>query len=109
VQGDYLYISNRGDQSFKPYDSLSQYNIAANGSLTWTEMTSAYGLFPRSFEINKAGDYVAIGDQTSDNVAIVKRDTETGKLGPLVANLTVTGASSGEGNPAGLNTVIWAE
>lgn len=109
VQGDYLYVSNRGDQSFKPYDSMTQYKIAANGSLIWTEMTSSFGLVPRSFEINKAGDYVAIGDQTSDNVAIVKRDTETGKLGPLVANLTITGASSGEGNPVGLNTVIWAE
>ncbi|OSS50782.1 hypothetical protein B5807_04518 [Epicoccum nigrum] len=109
VQGDHLYLSNRGDQSFKPYDSLTQYNIAANGSLTWAELSSGYGLFPRSFEINKAGDYVAIGDQKSDNVAIVKRDTETGKLGPLVANLTVTGGSSGEGNPVGLNTVIWAE
>lgn len=109
VQGNYLYTSNRGDQTFKPYDSLTQYNIASNGSIVWTDLTSAYGLLPRSFEINKAGDYVAIGDQTSNNVAIVKRDTYTGKLGALAANLTITGGSSGEGNPTGLNTVIWAE
>ncbi|KAF9697077.1 hypothetical protein EKO04_004986 [Ascochyta lentis] len=110
VQGNFLYTSNRADQSFKPYDSLTQYTIAANGSIAWTEMTSSYGLLPRSFEINKAGDYVAIGGQTSDNVAIVKRDTTTGKLGSLVANLTVTGPSDPtSGNPTGLNTVIWAE
>ncbi|KAF3002115.1 hypothetical protein E8E13_009916 [Curvularia kusanoi] len=109
VQGNYLYTSNRADQSFKPYDSLTQYNIAANGSIAWADLTSAYGLLPRSFELNKAGNYVAIGGQTSDNVAIVKRDTRTGKLGPLAANITVTGPSSGEGNPIGLNTVIWAE
>ncbi|UPX14247.1 uncharacterized protein EKO05_0004736 [Ascochyta rabiei] len=110
VQGSFLYTSNRGDQSFKPYDSLTQYTIAANGSIAWTEMTSSHGLLPRSFEINKAGDYLAIGDQNSDNVAIVKRDTITGKLGGLVANLTVTGPSDpNSGNPTGLNTVIWAE
>lgn len=108
VQGNFLYTSNRGDQSFKPYDSLTQYEIAANGTIAWTEMTSSYGLLPRSFEINKAGDYVAIGDQNSDNVAIVKRDITTGKLGGLVANLTVTGVSS-PGNPTGLNAVVWAE
>ncbi|KAL1594165.1 hypothetical protein SLS59_009000 [Nothophoma quercina] len=110
VQGNFLYTSNRGDQSFKPYDSLTQYKIASNGSIAWTELTSSYGLLPRSFEINKAGDYVAIGGQTSDNVAIVKRDTVTGKLGALAANLTVTGPSDPtSGNPIGLNTVIWAE
>ncbi|KAF2621739.1 6-phosphogluconolactonase [Macroventuria anomochaeta] len=110
VQGNFLYTSNRGDQSFQPYDSLTQYTIAANGSIAWTDLTSSYGLLPRSFEINKAGDYVAIGDQNSDNVAIVKRDTTTGKLGALAGNLTVTGPSDpNSGNPVGLNTVIWAE
>lgn len=110
VQGNYLYTSNRGDLSFKTYDSLTQYTIAADGSIAWTDLTSAYGLIPRSFEINKAGTYVAIGDQVSDNIAIVKRDTITGKLGGLVANITVTGPSDPDsGNPVGLNTVIWAE
>lgn len=110
VQGNFLYASNRNDQSFAPYDSLTQYDIAANGSIAWSELTSAYGLLPRSFEINKLGDYVAIGDQNSDNVAIVKRDIATGKLGPLVSNLTITGPSDpNSGNPVGLNTVIWAE
>jgi 6-phosphogluconolactonase (cycloisomerase 2 family) len=110
VRGNFLYTSNRGDQTFKPYDSLTQYTIAKNGSITWTDMTSAYGTVPRSFEINKAGDYVAIGDQNSDNVAIVKRNTTTGQLSGLVANLTVTGpADANSGNPTGLNTVIWAE
>jgi 6-phosphogluconolactonase (cycloisomerase 2 family) len=110
VQGDFLYTSIRGDQSFAPYDSLAQFDIAANGSIAWTELTSAYGLVPRSFEINKAGTFVAIGDQTSDNVAIVKRDVKTGKLGALAANLTITGPSDPDSeNPVGLNTVIWAE
>lgn len=110
VRGNHLYTSNRGDQSFAPFDSLTHYTIAANGSISWRDLTSSYGLLPRSFEINKAGDYVAIGGQTSDNVAIVKRDAETGKLGSLVANLTVTGTSNlNSSNPTGLNTVIWAE
>ncbi|KAH6616696.1 Lactonase, 7-bladed beta-propeller-domain-containing protein [Boeremia exigua] len=109
VQGNFLYTSNRADQSFKPYDSLTQYTIASNGALAWTALTSSYGLLPRSFEINKAGDYVAIGGQTSDNVAIVKRDVATGRLGALVANVTVTGPLDPNSGGAGLNTVIWAE
>ncbi|KAF2852362.1 3-carboxy-cis,cis-mucoante lactonizing enzyme [Plenodomus tracheiphilus IPT5] len=89
VKGNFLYTSNRNDKKFSPNDSMTQYTIASDGSLTWTENTSSYGTYPRTFDINKAGDYVAIGDQTTANVAIVARDTATGKLGKRVADLRV--------------------
>ena len=54
----------------------------------------------------KAGDMVAFGGQTSSNVAIVARDTTTGKLGDLIANLQV-GTPGTAGNEDGLSAVIW--
>jgi 6-phosphogluconolactonase (cycloisomerase 2 family) len=44
---------------------------------------------PRTFDIKKTGDFIVIGDQTSANVVIVKRDPATGLLGPQLASLGV--------------------
>jgi 6-phosphogluconolactonase (cycloisomerase 2 family) len=108
VKGNFLYTSNRNDKKFSPNDSMTQYTIASDGSLTWTETTSSYGTYPRTFDINKAGDFVAIGDQTSSNVAIVARDTKTGKLGSRVTDLRI-GATGIPENEDGLSAVVWAE
>lgn len=108
TKGNFLYTSNRNDQKFAPNDSMTQYTIAPDGSLTWTETTSSYGTFPRTFDINKAGDYVAIGDQTTANVAIVARDPRTGKLGKLVADLRVGPVGTFD-QADGVSAVVWAE
>lgn len=62
----------------------------------------------RTFDINKAGDAVAIGDQTTSNVAIVARDRSTGRLGNQIANLRI-GAAGRPENEDGLSAVVWAE
>ncbi|KAF1947675.1 3-carboxy-cis,cis-mucoante lactonizing enzyme [Clathrospora elynae] len=108
VKGNFLYSANRNDKKFSPNDSLSQYTIASDGTLTWTDNTSSYGTYPRTFDINKAGDYVAIGDQTTANVAIVTRDTTTGKLGNRVADLRISTVGTPE-NEDGVSAVVWAE
>jgi len=108
TKGNFLYTSNRNDKKFSPNDSMTQYTIAKDGSFAWTETTSSYGTYPRTFDINKAGDFVAIGDQTSSNVAIVARDTKTGKLGQRVADLRI-GATGIPENEDGLSAVVWAE
>jgi 6-phosphogluconolactonase (cycloisomerase 2 family) len=108
AKGKFLYTSNRNDKKFNGNDSMTQYTIAADGTLTFTEMTPSYGSYPRTFDINKAGDFVAIGDQTSANVAIVERDTKTGKLGKQVANLRIGAAGTPE-SENGLSAVVWAE
>lgn len=108
VKGNYVYTSNRNDKKFSPNDSMTQYTIAANGTFTFTENTSSYGTYPRTFDINKAGDFVAIGDQTSSNVAIVARNPTTGKLGERVADLRI-GATGIPENEDGLSAVVWAE
>ena len=109
VKDNFLYSSNRNDKKFgSQADSITQYTISSSGTLTFTELTSSYGWYPRTFEINKAGDFVAIGDQTTANVAIVKRDPATGKLTGQVANLRIGSAGTAE-NEDGVSAVVWAE
>jgi 6-phosphogluconolactonase (cycloisomerase 2 family) len=108
VKDNFLYTTNRNDKKFSGNDSITQYTISSTGSITWTDNTSSYGTYPRTFDINKAGDYVAIGDQTTANVAIVKRDPATGKLTGQVANLRIGSAGTPE-NEDGVSAVVWAE
>lgn len=108
VKDNFVYISNRNDKKFSGNDSITQYNIAAGGKLTWVANTSSYGTYPRTFDINNAGDMIAVGDQTTSNVAIVSRDTKTGRLGSLVASLRI-GAAGVPENEDGLSAVVWAE
>ncbi|KAK7955182.1 hypothetical protein PG988_015876 [Apiospora saccharicola] len=112
IAGEYLYASNRNDQKFgKELDSLAIFKLDAaggSGAMTFQELTNSHGFFPRPFEINKAGTYVAIGGQTTANVAIVARDAATGKLGPLVANINLPPRGT-YGGEDGLSAVVWYE
>ncbi|KAJ2984976.1 hypothetical protein NUW58_g5781 [Xylaria curta] len=110
VRDNFVYAANRADQTFgAQQDSLATYAIdAASGDIAFVEATNAHAWFPRTFQINKAGDLVAVGGQTSSNVAIIRRDPATGKLGALVANAKV--ATPGrEQEEDGLSAVIWVE
>ncbi|GKT46173.1 putative 6-phosphogluconolactonase [Colletotrichum spaethianum] len=110
VKGNFVYVANRYDRSFgSQEDSVATYTIdPSSGQVAFVEITSAFSYFPRTFSINKAGNLVAIGGQTSANVAIVERNVATGRLGNLVATLKV-------GNPGtvnqedGLSAVVWNE
>lgn len=110
IAGNNMYVSNRNDQTFGPQqDSAATYNIdPATGNLTFVELTNTFTFFPRTFAINKAGDMVAWGGQTSSNVAVVARDTATGRLGPLIANLPV-GTPGTFNQDDGLSSVVWNE
>ena len=99
-------MSNRNDSSFRdgnasaPADSLASFDIAPDGSLAFTGLTSAGGVFPRHFSINRAGDLVAVGLQWSGKVVLIARDVQTGKMGDGVAEV------GGLGN---VTSVIWDE
>jgi 6-phosphogluconolactonase (cycloisomerase 2 family) len=109
VKDNYVYLPNRNDLKFNPNDSITQYTInPSTGLLTYTNNTNAYGWYPRTFVINKAGDFAAIGDQTSANIAIVKRDVRTGTLGKLVASLRIGDTGQPE-SETGISSVIWIE
>ncbi|KAI1879045.1 hypothetical protein JX265_003222 [Neoarthrinium moseri] len=110
VSGNFLYAVNRNDKTFgAKEDSIVTYSIdATTGAITFVEQTNAHAWYPRTFAINKAGTYVAIGGQTSSNVAIIQRDPTTGKLGGLVANLAIATPGT-DGAEDGLSAVIWDE
>ncbi|KAI1377164.1 putative isomerase YbhE [Hypoxylon crocopeplum] len=110
VSGNFLYAANRADETFGPQnDSLATYSIdPSSGEITWVEATPAHAWFPRTFSINKAGTFVAVGGQTSSNVAIIERDPKTGKLGKLVANLPIATPGTPQ-QEDGLSVVVWVE
>ncbi|KAH8686135.1 Lactonase, 7-bladed beta-propeller-domain-containing protein [Tricladium varicosporioides] len=110
IVGNFLYAANRNDKLFgNQTDSLATYSInPMTGTVTWVEATSAHAFYPRSFSINKAGNMVAVGGQTSSSVSIIERDTVTGKLGDLITRLQVGGQGTYT-NEDGLSSVIWVE
>lgn len=110
VAGNFVYATNRNDQSFgTQQDSAATFAIDhATGKLSFVEATSTHSYFPRTFAINKAGDAVAFGGQTSSTVVVVGRNATTGRLGDVVAQLQV-GAPGTVNNEDGLSAVVWDE
>ncbi|KAI9376615.1 Lactonase, 7-bladed beta-propeller-domain-containing protein [Aspergillus egyptiacus] len=108
LAGRDVYVSVRMDAAFDGNDSLATLRRSRDGKLAFEKITSSYGVLPRTFALNKAGDLVAIGNQLSSNVAIVTRDPRTGALGELVADLQV--GVPGEPNALqGLSGIVWDE
>jgi 6-phosphogluconolactonase (cycloisomerase 2 family) len=105
-----LYVANRADQTFgNQQDSIATYTIdPATGKITWLEAANGHAYYIRTFQINKAGDMVAVGGQTSASVAILKRDPATGKLGDMLASLVITPVGRA-GEEDGLSAVVWVE
>lgn len=109
IKDDFLYTSNRNDQLFgSGQDSLVTYNISSTGVLDFVEATNAHAWYPRTFSINKAGDAMAVGGQTSSNIAIIARDPTTGRLGNLLASIQL-GPLGRDGQEDGLSAVVWDE
>jgi 6-phosphogluconolactonase (cycloisomerase 2 family) len=104
-----LYASVRFDQGFPPNDSLVTLAQSPNGTAKLGQITSSYGTVPRTFVINKKGTLVAVGDQASSNVAIVRRNPQSGKLGDLVASLRVGEPGQATNSSTGLSSIIWEE
>lgn len=89
VTESFLYASNRRDLTFAPNDSMTAFSLDSSNEMTFVNITSSGGTYPRTFDISKDGQYIAIGDQTTANVVVVKRDPVTGELGPQLASLRV--------------------
>ncbi|KAK5703579.1 hypothetical protein LTR17_021993 [Elasticomyces elasticus] len=107
IRGNFLYAANRNDQLFgSEQDSIATYNISSTGVLEFVEATNSHTWYPRTFSINKEGNLMAVGGQTSSNVAIIARDTETGRLGDLLANIQVA-TPGNDGQEDGLSAVLW--
>lgn len=74
--GEFLYLSDRGDQNY-----LAIYKISkSTGELSFSGHQSTLGKNPRNFSIDPSGKYVLIANQNSNNVIVFKRDAASGKL-----------------------------
>jgi len=75
--GKWLYASNRGHNSVVLFAS-----DARTGRLTWIEEQGTGGSRPRHFGIDRAGQYLAVGNQDSDTVLVCRVDAGNGRLKP---------------------------
>ncbi|KAE8323716.1 Lactonase, 7-bladed beta-propeller-domain-containing protein [Aspergillus sergii] len=105
--GPTLHISVRKDGKFDGKDSLVTLKPGQK-TVTDDDLFSSGGKTPRSFVINRKGDLVAVGNQDSSTVVIIKRDPKTGKLLNEVASLLV-GEAPAEGTWGGLSSIVWYE
>jgi len=70
--GDYLYGSNRGE------NTIVTFRIASDGTLILAGHTSCGGDWPRNFVIDPSGKYILVGNQRSGNISLFSIDEETG-------------------------------
>jgi 6-phosphogluconolactonase (cycloisomerase 2 family) len=106
IKENFLYASNRRDLSFSPNDSIASFSLDSSGSMTFIDIISSGGTYPRTFDIATAGDFMVIGDQTTANVVVVKRDPTTGQLGPQLASMRIGTVGTAESDN-GLSAVLW--
>ena len=109
VFGNHLYSANRVDKSFSGNDSMATFTIdAGTGQVDFVDLHNAWGTYPRTFSINKAGTLLAVGDQTTANVAILAIGSNGELSSKPVANLRLGKVGHPE-NEDGLSSVVWAE
>lgn len=106
VKDNFLYASNRRDLSFASSDSIASFSLDSSGSMSFIDIVSSGGTYPRTFDITKTGDFVVIGDQTTANIVVVQRDPETGTLGPALASMRIGSVGTAESDN-GLSAVLW--
>ena len=89
ADGTFLYVSNRG----KANELLVFAINPANGELTQIQRRTVEGDHPREFALSPNGKFVLIANQMSNNIVVVERDPQTGKLGDTVQNLSMDAPS----------------
>ncbi|PLN81759.1 3-carboxy-cis,cis-mucoante lactonizing enzyme [Aspergillus taichungensis] len=87
--GSNIYVSIRTDQAFAPNDSIVTLARAEDGTVKVEDLVSSGGKVPRTMAVNRAGDLVLVGDQSSARVVVLERDVMSGELGDVVASLDV--------------------
>jgi 6-phosphogluconolactonase len=70
--GDYLYGSNRGE------NTIVTFRILRNGQLSLAGHTDCGGNWPRNFVIDPSGKYILVGNQRSDDISVFRIDDKTG-------------------------------
>lgn len=97
-----IYITLHGTPH--PYasiesDAVATFFVNADGTLTFHNVTPSYGKGPRTVDVSEDGELVAIANEESASVVVVKR-LDGGELGEAVGRILL----GGEG---GLGSVVW--
>lgn len=71
-KGDFLYGSNRGE------NTIVTFRIGSDGKLTLAGSTSCGGNWPRNFVIDPSGKYLIVGNQKSGKISLFRIDEKTG-------------------------------
>lgn len=72
--GRHLYLAMRGD------NMLYGFSIQENGQLTLINKVSSGGNHPRDFNFSRNQEYLLVANQLSNQINLINRDKETGKL-----------------------------
>lgn len=81
--GKFVYVSNRG------HNSLAVFTVQADHSLTLSQLISTAGEFPRDFALDPSEHFVVVANQNTDNASLYERDTTTGQLTLLQADIAL--------------------
>lgn len=109
VLNNNLYTAVRVDKLFSGNDSMATFSIdSSTGQVDFVNNVNAWGTYPRTFSVNRAGTLLAVGDQTTANVAILTIGSDGSLSSNAVANLRL-GAQGQPENENGLSAVVWAE
>jgi 6-phosphogluconolactonase len=85
--GDRLYVSNRG------HDSISIFEIEADGRLTRLAIRPCGGRCPRDIAISPSGHFLLVANQDSDEVVVLPVLDGVEALGAPVSRIIASGAS----------------
>ncbi|KAL5363681.1 Lactonase, 7-bladed beta-propeller-domain-containing protein [Aspergillus floccosus] len=95
---DRLVISNRNDNTFGPgNDSIAIFSLAnqgPNSAISFLGLYPSFGSSPRQLDISAAEGMVAIAQQNSHMIKVVKWNKENDTLGSLLAEKTFDGEIS---------------
>ena len=72
IRRDRLFVSNRG------HDSIAAFSMGEDGGLRLCQTIPTGGRTPRDFAF--MGEYMAVANQGSDEITVLRMDPETGKL-----------------------------
>lgn len=84
ADGRFLYVSNRGSANELVVFAIDQ----NSGALTFVQRRSVEGDHPREFALSPDGNFVLVANQKSNQIVVIRRDPQSGKLGTTVQTLT---------------------
>lgn len=91
--GKYLYVSNRNTIHFTS-DTLAIYSVHPGSDtehLVYLGQNITYGKTPRHFSLSAdpENQYIAVGNEVTNDVVILERNIKTGFIDGLVGNITL--------------------